>query len=250
MAKLHEILAVEGELEGVYKKILAEAQKTFGDKPVFFIGIEKVYQSFLEEAEHDIVPTEHHEMVTTVREKLDYMFDHAVRYFDAVLQKDSSNQKAIADIVVGAETLAEGVPATTLLGLESKLKMIREVLTNIPTLQSGVKWEPAEDLGKGVFRVTHPEETMRTRKKVKYVTVAEATKEHPAQIAQESEEEKIGKFTKTVWSGMITPARKADILGKLDKLARAVKQARQRANCVEVDNRTIGRSLADFVLSE
>jgi len=248
MAKLHEILAVEGELEGAYKKILAETAKVFADRPDLFMGYEKVYNSFLDEAEHDILPAEHHEMTTTVPAKLQYMFLAVVRYFDAVLQKDSANQAAVANIEIDGVVLAENVPATTLLGLETKLKLVRAALTVIPTLQMGMKWEKAADLGVDIYRQANPEETMRTRKKMKYVTVAEPTDRHPAQVEKEMEEERIGKSTKTNWSGMLTPARKSEILGNLDKVARAVKQARQRANCVEVKNADIGAKLVDAIM--
>ena len=91
-------------------------------------------------------------------------------------------------------------------------------------------------------------ETIRTRKRKKFLTVAEATKEHPAQVKEDVEDQNVGKYIKETWSGALTSARKAEILGKVDKLARAVKQARQRANCTEVPKLSVGKVLADYII--
>ena len=44
MSKLHEVLAVEGELEGAYKKITEEAKVTFDKKAAHFMGVVKKYE--------------------------------------------------------------------------------------------------------------------------------------------------------------------------------------------------------------
>ena len=248
MSKLHEILAVEGELEGLFKKMLIETQKTFSDKPAFFIGSERHYTSFLDEKENDVEASEHQELVTTVKAKLLYLCRPVVRFFDAVLQKDTANQAAVADITIGDKVLATGVPATTLLGYENKMKLMRPVFAAIPTLQSGVKWIPDPDMGEDIYKQEHPAEAIKARKVRKYVTVTAATEHHPADVREEMNEEKTGKYIKTTWSGMVTPARKSEILERFDKLARAIKQARQRANCVEVKNVTVGQKLIDYIL--
>ena len=51
----------------------------------------------------------------------------------------------------------------------------------------------------------------------------------------------------TTWSGMISSAQKSAILGRMDKLIRATKKARQRANTQEVVKVTISKKLIDFL---
>ena len=46
---------------------------------------------------------------------------------------------------------------------------------------------------------------------------------------------------------MISPAEKSAILGRLDKLTRAVKKARQKANTAEVTKVTIGEELFKYI---
>lgn len=60
----------------------------------------------------------------------------------------------------------------------------------------------------------------------------------------------IGVIRETEWSGMITPAEKSLLLGRVDEMLRAVKQARARANQVDTDNTArIGRRIMDFLLT-
>ncbi len=145
MPKLHELLAVEPDLEGTSKKVVAEARKTF-DKPPIFFGFTRKWVMFAADEQDQAPPDEHQHMTTTVADKLGYVSDHLARYYDAVLSKETANQHATADLVVDGVTLLQGAPATFLLGLENKLKSLRGMYEAIPTLPVGVEWEPAPDL--------------------------------------------------------------------------------------------------------
>jgi hypothetical protein len=249
-AKLHELLAVEQDLAGTFKNILEETKTTFNKKTAHFMSAHRVLKYYDEEKERaEKAPEEHQAMQTTVQKKLDYQQKHIVRYLDAVLQKEKTNQKAVADIVVDGITIASNVPATFLLGLESKLKQVRDVYSAIPTLQPQIEWTEDPDKGEGVFKMKHAEETYKTEKVIVPQILYEATKEHPAQVEKIQETKNVGKYTKNVWSGMITSAQKSVVLGKIDKLIRAVKKARQRANSVEIEKVDIGKALFDHINS-
>ena len=53
MAKLHEILAVEGDLEATAKKIINEAINTFSKKADHFIEAHRSLKMFDEERQHE-----------------------------------------------------------------------------------------------------------------------------------------------------------------------------------------------------
>jgi hypothetical protein len=248
MGKLCEVLAVEGELDSTCKAVLDEATKTFKDKAAHFVGQTKTYQPFDEGATEKEGTVEHLAMVTTVNEKLAYVFEHLVKLIDAKAQKDATNQVAKADIVVDGATLAAGIPATTLLGLEATLRQVKAVAMEVPTLPPGIEWASAPEIGKNVYKRVHPAVTFKTRKTFRSKILVEPTKEHPAQIEKWSEDENIGKFITEAWSGMLTPAEKSDMLGRIDTLARAVKEARQRANTTEVVKIKLAKSLMDYIL--
>ena len=250
MGKLHEVLAVEGELAGVFKKTLDEAKVTFDKKANLFEGRDQRVEMRDEHRKME-EGTTHQEITETVPSKLAYVSQHVVNFLDCNLQKESANQRAVADLVLEDGTvLGQGLPATYLLGLETKLKSVREMLDAIPTLPPGFTW--TADTGAklpGVFRRNEVEERVRTEKIIKPVVLAPPTDKHPAQVEKISVDDPIGKVTTVHFSGMISPHDKSVLLGRCDALLRAVKQARQRANGVEVPEAKVGGRLMNFILS-
>lgn len=247
MGKLHELLAVEGDLQGTAKKLIAEGIKTFG-KPEHFIGQHRRLEMFDQSLQDQVVADEFKEMVTTVPAKLDYLSDGLGRYYDALLQKEMTNQLATADLVVDGTTIATAVPATFLLGMESRLKEFRAVIEAAPTLAPGIAWEKDETLGKGVYRAKNDDEKLKTAKTFMHKVLYEATDKHPAQIEKWEEQAPVGKYITKTTSGMFSPADKSAVLGRLDKLIQAVKKARMKANMVDAVDATIGNKLFDFIL--
>lgn len=245
---LHELLAVEGDLDGAHKKILEETKITFTKRSDHFMGQHRKLEMFVDDGIN--YPEEHKAIDTTVQAKLDHMKKTEVRYFDAMLQKEATNQAATADLVVDGVVIGAGLPATFLLGMETRLKHLRAAYEVIPTLQPGVEWVLDESQGAGVYKTDKPAEKLKTETVIEAVVLYEATKEHPAQIKEVSNVKNVGKYVQTIWSGMITPAEKSALLGRIDKLIRAFKQARQRANTTEVVKRSIGAELFAFIDSK
>lgn len=247
MSKLHELLAVEGDLQGIAKKLMAETIKTFG-KGEHFLGAHRRLEMFDAGAQDKVVADEYKEMVTTVPDKLDYLSTALVRYFDAVLQKERTNQTAVADLVVDGQTLAASVPATFLLGMESRLRELRQVFEAAPTLAPGIAWEKDETLGKGVYRARNDDEKLKTAKTFQHKVLYEATDKHPAQIEKWEEQLPVGKYITSSTCGMFSPADKSAALGRLDNLIQAVKKARMKANMVDVVTDEIGTKLFGYIL--
>ena len=89
---------------------------------------------------------------------------------------------------------------------------------------------------------------MRTKQVIQQKVLYEATPEHPAQIERWQEQSVIGMFSKSVWSGMLSPAEKSELLERLDVFERAVKQARQRANSTELLKKKIGKDIVNYLM--
>jgi hypothetical protein len=247
-AVLHELLAVESDLDGAHKKILEETIVTFTKKSERFIG--QLRELIMFEEDGIEYPEEYKALDTTVKAKLDYMQKTEIRYFNAMLQKEATNQTAVADLIVDNVVIAAGLPATFLLGMETRLKHLRGVYDKIPTLQPGIDWELDLSQGDNIYKTTKPAEKLKTETVIEPVVLYEATKEHPANVKESSRVKTVGKYRTTSWSGMITPAEKSILLGKVDKLIRAFKQARQRANTSEVVKKSIGKELFAFIDSK
>jgi hypothetical protein len=249
MSKLHEVLAVESSLSAVSIKLVKESIKSL-NKDNLFTGEVKSHSIFSETEQHLVQAPQVRSVTTTVEENLRYVFEEGLTpYWDSVYQKDEANQRAVADIIIGDYgVLAENVPGTTLLGMESKLGGLLEMLTAVPTLPPGVSWEQDPAQAKGIYRNPVAEERMQSVKIPDHKVLYEATDKHPAQIEKFETIQHVGKFTVKSFSGMISPNEKAELIKRLQVLISAVKQARQRANCVEVKDVHIGKLLTDYLL--
>lgn len=243
MGKLHEILAVEGEKKKTAEAILEETKVTFVKRQEHFTALRKEYQPD-NEAERSIEqPVEVKPMIETVAGKLKYMADHQATFMDVVYQKELANCVAKADVILDGQTIAESVPATVLLGLESKLKALKEAYLMIPTLIPGEDWHYDPETG----TYTNVDKKVRTKKVFKNHVKAPATEKHPAQVDTYAEDERIGLVVTTKVTSVLSPGRKSELLTRIDDLLAAVKTARQRANSVEVPFAKIGKTLFDYI---
>lgn len=247
MAKFHELISVEGDLDGTAKKVMEEAITTF-KKAEYFIGGHKWLEMFDDARKQEEEEfTEHKEIETTVPEELAHVSDAVSRYYDAIAQKEATNQKAVASLEIDGEILIEDAPATLLLGLESRLKNLRNVYDSIPTLAPGVEWVHHETKGKHIWKTKELEMRHKKEKSFKFQILVNATKEHPAQIEKWNIDVPIGNVKTDRWSGALSPAMKSKLLGRIDALIRAVKQARQRANTQEVEIINVGQNIFSYI---
>ncbi len=251
MTKLHEILAVEGAKEGYFKDSLVEMTNLFKNKVNHFNGFEKILTLHGDETPEKTAKekseSESQSLTTTVSAELNYLAEVVSNYVDVFYQKDDANQRAVADIEIDDVVIARNVPATTLLSLENKLKQLRPVYDQIPTLQPGTSWKLDASLGEHVYIDTNKQIRTKTKKGFDFTQLSPATDKFPAQIEKWETVEDVGFTTLTRWTGMISVAEKVELLKRFDKLTHAVKQARQRANEVEVHKVNLGRALFDYI---
>jgi hypothetical protein len=243
MGKLHEVLAVENEVKGTADSILAETRTTFSKKPDHFLGQNRHYNPVNDDGEK--FNDENKEMVTTVRDKLDHTEDYVGRLLDIIYQKEEANTRAKADLVVNGIVLHKEVPATVLLSFETKLRGLREVYREIPTLEPGEQWKPDNDRANTFISTV--QSTYRTQKVLKAIVLYPHTDKHPAQVEKNMVDERVGTWLTTRWSGQMRPIDKSQLLERLDVLIAAVKKARCRANEVEAGNATIAKKLFQFI---
>jgi len=246
MSKLHQLLAVESDLDNAQTKVLEETTTIFAKKGQLFVGAIKKLEVF-DENDTTVYPEERFELTTTVDDRLDYQNKFIIDYFDALLRKETTNQEAKAAINIDGKDITGELPATFLLALEKKLIRVRSVYLSIPTLQQGIRWEIDSSLGENIFRAKDPEIKFKTKKVFKHQILVDATEHHPAQIEKWEEQENIGRYITEKWSGLITSSRKAELLKRVDKLIIAVKKARQKANDITASKDKVGELLFDYI---
>lgn len=249
MGKLYEVLAVEEDLKKTANAVINEASTTFQKKDAHFMGHIKTLTMFDEarQAEADAL-SETKEVVTTVPEKIEYVCGHIIKHFNAMGQKEEANQRAKANVVLeNGDVILEDVPATTLLALERELKKAFEMYQHIPTTAPNVQWLRNDDVRKNTFRASEPIKAHRTEKQLQIVELSPATKEHKAQVHAEKVDRPVGQWVTEMFSGAVSPSRKSEYLDKISGLLRSIKEARMRANEVEVKQIDIGAKLFNYI---
>lgn len=245
MAKLHELLAVMADTTNAAQAVTNETTTVFAKKVDHFRGSSKTV-TFFDGAREGENTAETKQIVTTVDDKLSHTFKIVGRHYDALLQLEEANGRAKADLVVDGTTIMKDVPATFLLGMENRLKSVREMIIAIPTLEMSIKWSADANLGDGFYRA-EPLIAMKGEKTLKFLTVAEATPQHPAQVEKWNEDVPVARIETTHTSSMITPHEKSAMLMRCDKMISAVKKARQRANTVDVTDMSIAKEIFGYI---
>jgi hypothetical protein len=250
VGKLHETLAVEDSLSKVFKAKADDTLKAFTADSGRFAGA-RMEVTALREDQDDlgqiVEGTQESLVAETVPERLDALAAHTIRYLDAVAQKEGANQKATADLTIGVVTLIENAPATLLLALENRLKILRSVLAVAPVHDMSSNWT---ETGIANVFAAPPDEKIVTRKTERAEVVIQPTEHQAGQYRTYTEDVPIAKRTVTRLSGEISPAAKDAIVSRCDRLILACKKSRQRANEEQIEDVKIGRALLGFILDK
>ena len=187
-------------------------------------------------------------LTTTVFETVQYALKYWADAENVRASKNATNQLAKADLELDGKVLATEVPVDELMGLEDRLSKLKAFFTQAPSLDASKTWVPAPEVGKiGAYGSPETYST-KTAKVMTPVVLAAATDKHPAQVKESTADVVVGMFTTKIWSGAMTTQQKADVLALLDKLTVAAKQARNRANTVEVVHNTIGNVIVGEIM--
>lgn len=228
MAKLHELLAVEGQLKGQAEAARKDLMNTLAKKEHLFSEKRKTFQP--NEAGREAIVEEESAIQTTVADELEWIAELWGKALDVSYSVAEANMSAVADVVLeDGTTLLTKVPATALLELEKRAGEIQDLIKTIPTLDPAKAFKPDGDRPRGTYRARDVRK-FRTKKTFVPLVLAQATKEHPAQVKEGWEDQPIGTVVEQEWSALITPKAKGEMLERAEELRRAIKQARQRAN--------------------
>src|ERR1700679_56315 len=197
MAKLHELLAVKSNVENQSKKVASDLKNTFEKKRHLF---EQKLVTFKSNEENVPAVTEaQSDIQTTVNKELTWISDILVRSIDVGHQIDVANTLAKADIMTeNGDVIAKDVPATSLLQLEKELKEFRDLVMTVPTLDPAKGFTQDTNREAGIFQARDVTKT-RTKKSARPIVLAQATKEHPAQVQLISEDIPTGTIQEQEW---------------------------------------------------
>ena len=163
------------------------------------------------------------------------------------MAQDMANCRATADVEIDGVTILSGVPVTYLLFLEKQVEDIKTFIASLPAQDITEEW--VYDGTRDCF-VSTPKLTTKTKKIVKPVVLYEATKEHPAQVKESSEDVPEGTWTALKFTGALSPARIKQLTNKVAKLEKAIAKAREAANQVEVATHDPATPIFDYLFGD
>lgn len=242
---MHELLAVNDDLKGQATKTRGDLISTFNTKRHLF---EKKIVTFKPVADGAQAQTEaQSDIQTTLKKEIEWVNNFVTKAIDVGFQIDLGNTQAKADLPFGVGIIKD-VPATFLLQLEKHLTQVRELVLAMPTLDPAKGFTPDKDAGSGVYKAREVNKE-RTKKEKKVLTLVAPTDKHPGQAQVYDADVKTGDIQEQEWSALTTPAKKSEVLARVDELIQSVKKARSRANAHEVDVATahVGKQLLDYV---
>lgn len=250
MPKLNQIIAIEKGTKNRVNEKLTAVYKTF-QKPELFNGHVKTYTPRDEDPASKFsekLPDDRRNVQHRVDELLGSIRDQQTELWDISLQRDVTNCIAKANLVVDDVTILKDVPVPFLLFLEKQLNDLHSEVKKIPTLDPAEKWHHDKDQN---LHATEPSEQARTKKETMPLVLHPGTKEHPPQVKEITEDVRAGTWKTIKYSSAMSVEKRDQILARVEKLQKAVKQAREEANMTEVPKEipSPGKAIFDFVLA-
>lgn len=246
--RLSQIVGTEKTINAEVTRDVSEAYKLV-QKPGLFSGFSKVFEA-TEEEEVDF-PPESQKVQHVAEDVLDQAMNAWASGMDATASKDWGNLLARGTVTVRGEVLLEDAPVTFLLFLEKKLVGIRTFVTALPELDPAQDWK--YDGGLGLHK-TEPVRKVKTKKRQKAIVKYphqfsdDGKTAIPAQTEMVTEDATQGFWVEVQHSGGVKTPEKKAILRRLEDLIVAVKEAREEANSLRVDEQQVGAKLLGWLL--
>lgn len=211
-------------------------------------GISRTYQPRDEDG--DQLPPESTQVQVRTEDVIKEAVAVLTRLFDVIAVKDASNCVAKADVVVDGTVVVKQAPVTYLLFLEAQLVDLHTFVARLPVLDPGERWAWVDDAN---CFASEPVRTVRSKKVPRNHVLAAAVAPAggnpglPAQVQVYHEDVLAGLWTTVRFSGALPARRVAEMVERVEVLARAVKQAREAANAVPAIEFAPGGAVLGFV---
>ncbi len=241
MGKLNQTIAVVNGKKTQCQKAITEVYHKL-QKDALIKGIARTYKP--KDEDGDKLPSESKQVQYRVQDGLQAAAEALTELFDVIATQEYANTGAKADVLVNGEALIKGVPVTYLMFLEKQLVDIHTLVDKLPTLDPGEEWLFNDATNSWATKAA---ETIRTKKVPRNHVLAEATKEHPAQVQVFTEDVVAGYWTTINYSGAIPETLKVRLLTRVKQLQEGVKRAREQANSIDVTEQHIGKPVFEYL---
>ncbi|BAY65679.1 hypothetical protein NIES22_57860 [Calothrix brevissima NIES-22] len=241
--KLNQAIAVIQTIKEDSRKRRTEIYHLL-QKPELFDGLSRTYEP--SEEEGFVYPAESKVLQFKAEDLLKQYEQAAKDLFDFAATQDFANTQAKADVVINGTAILKDVPVTYLLFLEKQIEDIRALVAKLPILDTSEEWhlDQQQDCW-----ASSPKRTTKTKQILKPVVLYEATDKHPAQVKESSEQVPEGIWKSVKFSGALSRSRVNQLKERLDTLERAVIFAREQANAIEVEKKSVSDAIFSYLFA-
>ena len=245
MTRLSQIIAVEKGVKSDAARRPREARSDAAH-PARLSGIARTYQP--RDDDGDKLPPESTRVQVKTEDVLSGVAASLTRLFDVTLTKDTANcyGPRRRDVSTGTMLLPQG--AGHLPAVPGEAARGDAALSG-----AAAAARPGRGMGAGrrvrVLAQRAPRKTVRSKKVPRNHVLAEATKEHPAQVQVYMEDVPAGDWTTVKFSGAVPAARVRVLTDRIAELQRAVKYAREEANAAEITDQHAGEAIFGYLFA-
>jgi hypothetical protein len=242
--KLNQLIAILQSVKANAAKGKTEVYQ-LAQKSGLFQGLSRTYQS--REEDGFVYPPESQKLTLKATELVEKFVQASTEFLDLAATQDYANTEAKASVVVDGQTILTDVPVSYLLFLEKQLQDVKTFVLSLPVLSIDKDWQ--RDPNRGCY-VTIPKETVKTKKITDFVVAYEATEHHPAQIKEVTKDVIEGVWSLVEFSGALPQDRVNALTVRVEKLQKAVLQAREEANSRDVQQRQVAGAVFGYLFAE
>jgi hypothetical protein len=242
--KLNQLIAILQSVKANAAKGKTEVYQ-LAQKSSLFQGLSRAYQS--REEDGFIYPPESQKLTLKATELIEKFVQASSEFLDLAATQDRANTEAKASVIVDGQSILTEVPVSYLLFLEKQLQDVKTFVLSLPVLSIDKDWQ--RDPNRGCY-VTSPKETVKTKKITDFVVAYEATEHHPAQIKEVTKDVIEGVWSLIEFSGALPQDRVNTLLSRVDKLQKAVLQAREEANSREIQQHQVAGAIFGYLFAE
>lgn len=243
--KLNTVLGKTEHLSGPFKASIKDYTQFFKDKQSAFRGEKKTYDP--KNGTVDI-PSERGNklVVTTVKEKLDWLKETNQEYIDLLFSQEATNASGVAKATLVVDGIEFGeFSSLELLRLKSLLENgeFEQMYSNIPVRNDDEEWsQTTEEMyqGREIFENKKQAGTKKSIVKESYVMLDPNVKDlkdsssYKAPIGTKDTVMELGDYTYQKFTGEISHRERAELLRRRSKLLSSVIEALKTSNEVEI----------------
>jgi hypothetical protein len=252
-SKLNTLLALREKNETTFKNALNDLIKKFDKKQGLFNGVRKTYDP-IEGYADDANKRQFKKVASTVKEQLDWFKQYNLEYLKQLFTIEKTNGSGIAQSELVVDGVSWGIfTSTELLRLKGFLENnnLKTMYDQIPTRDETTHWVPTLDdiyQGRQVYETLMEKGFAKTTLKESYILPdPHPDMKRPPMVADKSTQVNVGAYTEQEFSGAASMRERAEILARMDILHKAVVEALEKANDVDVIESILGDKLFDYI---